>query len=332
MTDNFRYIIFGAGAVGSTIGGFLKLAGKDTILIGRKKHIETIQKHGLQMNSYTESWSVDIPAFNSLEKIRPRKNDIIFLTVKTNNTNDGIRELAKIFPKTTPVFSFQNSVINEKIIYSVFQNTYGGVVRMTSHLYLPGIVNFRKIGRLIVGKYPNGNDTIVQTVASDLQKAGFDVSVSENIMNDKWLKLALNATSIVTAIFSNSDIDRNKTNMIKIKILREIKNILKIAKINAVPCSEKDKTIDEMISHFQKPAQPYRPKIPVYNSTWQALVNKKPLEAKYFLKIFLDLAEKYEVSLPLTEEILKMCNYLEIHKLSPEYFQPEDIEKLLLKF
>ena len=77
MTDNFRYIIFCAGAVGSTIGGFLKLAGKDTILIGRKKHTDAVWEHGLQMNSYTESWSVDIPAFDSIEKIHPRKNDII---------------------------------------------------------------------------------------------------------------------------------------------------------------------------------------------------------------------------------------------------------------
>ena len=328
---NFRYIIFGAGAVGSTIGGFLTLAVKEVVLIGRKTHIAAINRNGLQMNSYEKTWKVQTLAFDSIEQIQPQENDIIFLTVKTNNTQDAIFELAKKFPTSTPLFSFQNSVINEEIIASVFPKTYGGVVRMTSQLFKSGIINFRRIGRLIVGKYPQGIDEIARKVTADLQEAGFDVSLSAKIMNDKWLKLALNATSIVTAIFSNPQIDGNETNKIKIGILKEIDNVLKIAKIDSVPCSKKDKTIEAMIAHFQKPARPYQPKIPVYNSTWQALVNKKPLEADYFLLPFLELAERYKISLPLTEKILKMCDYLEKRKLSPTYYQPNDVKKLQAK-
>ena len=327
--NRFRYIIFGAGAIGSVLGGFLKLADKNVVIIGRQHHIASINKNGLQMNSYEKSWSVKISAFDTIKKIQPQKDDIVFLVVKSNDTASSVHELAKIFPNSTPVFSFQNSVDNEKIIASVFPHTYGGVVRMTSHLYLTGTVNFRKIGRLIVGKYPFGIDKIVQSVAYDLEEAGFDISVSENIMKDKWLKLALNATSVITAIFSSPAIDRNDTNRIKIKILQEIKNILQIAKIDATPCSEKYKSIEEMISHFHKPAQPYRPKIPVYNSTWQALANKKPLEAQYFLKIFLELAKQHNFAAPITKKVLEMCNYLERNKLSPEYYQPNDIKKLL---
>ncbi len=326
---NYRYIIFGAGAVGSTVGGLLALNRKKAVLIGRKKHIQKIDKAGLQLNSYEDSFKVKIPSFCSLKEIKIQKNDLIILTVKSQDTRNCLIEIRRYYPQETPVISFQNSILNEPEIAAFFQNCYGGVFRMTSFLYKPGVVNYRKIGRIILGKYPQGKDDLLRKIAEDFKHSGFDVDISGKIMNHKWLKLALNVTSVATAMFSNPQIDRNRTNRVKIKLMQEVEDVFRSAGIETTPCSSKDKTIQEMIAHFKKPAKPYAPKIPVYNSTWQCLQKSKPLEAEYFLGVIINLAQKNNIEVPVHKKILEMSNFLEKNKFNQEYFLAKNIESLL---
>jgi len=327
--NNYRYIIFGAGAVGSTVGGLLALNRKNAVLIGRKEHIQKINKDGLQLNSYKDSFKVTIPSYCSLAEYQIQKNDVIILTVKSQDTLNSIKEIRNYYPEETPFISLQNSVLNEPEIVKYFPNCYGGVFRMTSFIPSAGSVNYRQIGRIILGEYPKGKDSFIENAADDLKDSGFDVSISKKIMNDKWLKLALNVTSVATGIFSNPGIDRNLTNQVKIRLLEEIEIVLKSEKIKAIPCSAKDKTIKEMIAHFKKPAKQYKPKIPVYNSTWQDLQKSKPLEADYFLGVIIEIAQKKNIRVPLHKKVLEMCNFLEKNKLNQEYFQTKDIETLL---
>ena len=327
--NNHRYIIFGSGAVGSTVGGLLTLNRKNAVLIGRKEHVQKINRDGLQLNSYQDSFKIKIPSYCSIAEFQIQKNDVVILTVKSQDTLKSIKEIRNYYPEETPIISLQNSVLNEPEIAKHFPNCYGGVFRMTSFIPSAGSVNYRQIGRIILGKYPEGKDDFIQKVVDDLEDSGFDVSISEQIMNDKWLKLALNVTSVATGIFSNPKIDRNLTNQVKIKLLEEIEIVLKSENIDATPCSLKDKTIREMIENFKKPAKPYKPKIPVYNSTWQDLQKSKPLEADYFLGVIIELAQKSNILVPLHKKVLEMCKYLEENKLNQEYFKQKDIETLL---
>ena len=84
-----------------------------------------------------------------------------------------------------------------------------------------------------------------------------------------------------------------------------------------------------MINHFGKPAKPYEPKIPVYNSTWQSLQTGRQLETSYFLGVIIDLARQYGISVPIHTKISEMSDFLEKNKLNQEYFQQKDIEEIL---
>jgi 2-dehydropantoate 2-reductase len=46
-----RYIIFGAGAIGSILGAVLHRSGQDVVLVGRGSHVEAIRKEGLRLVS-----------------------------------------------------------------------------------------------------------------------------------------------------------------------------------------------------------------------------------------------------------------------------------------
>ena len=42
-----KIVVFGSGAVGSVIGGYLSEAGEEVTLIGRKEHVDAINRNGL---------------------------------------------------------------------------------------------------------------------------------------------------------------------------------------------------------------------------------------------------------------------------------------------
>jgi 2-dehydropantoate 2-reductase len=57
-----RFIIYGAGGIGSGIGGHLWRTGHDTILIGRSGHVGRIQTAGLRLCTGTEEHQLCVPA------------------------------------------------------------------------------------------------------------------------------------------------------------------------------------------------------------------------------------------------------------------------------
>jgi len=46
-----RYIVFGAGAIGSILGAALHRSGQNAVLVGRGPHVQAIRKDGLQLMS-----------------------------------------------------------------------------------------------------------------------------------------------------------------------------------------------------------------------------------------------------------------------------------------
>ncbi|MDP7443443.1 MAG: 2-dehydropantoate 2-reductase N-terminal domain-containing protein, partial [Candidatus Bathyarchaeota archaeon] len=76
-----RFIIYGAGAVGSIIGGHMYKANNDVLLIANTHHVNIINKNGLELNTPDDKYILDIPAYNNISRIKSFKDDdVIFLT------------------------------------------------------------------------------------------------------------------------------------------------------------------------------------------------------------------------------------------------------------
>ena len=57
-----RYIIYGAGAVGGSIGARLFEAGHEVVLIARGPHLEAIQRDGLMVRTPEGESTTRVPA------------------------------------------------------------------------------------------------------------------------------------------------------------------------------------------------------------------------------------------------------------------------------
>lgn len=310
-----RFVVYGAGAVGGVLGGHLALKNHDVLLICREAHAKTIgEQDGLRMKSATGEYFAHLKADTSARADHFDKGTCVFLTPKSNHTGACVAELARCAPRETPVVSFQNGIVNEELISKEFENVFGGVCRMTCSFLQPGQVSFRQLGRLVVGKYPKGAHPYARKLAKILDGSGFDVSVSNNIMSDKWLKLVINLQSTFHALIDGRDHESVEFVRLKVGVLEEAKRVLSAAGIAAASCDGKDPSIDEMISELGKPRAPRTPpSVRVHNSTWQNLYLKRgEVENAYFHGPVIDLARRHGVDVPCNEAALELvtncCN------------------------
>ena len=196
-----RVIIYGAGAIGCAIGGYLASAGHSVILLGRPSQVKAIQEGGLRLVTPNGVYVLHIPSFINPTQIDFLADDVVFLCVKGQNTEEALCDLAAV-NKDVPVFCFQNGVRNEEIAAQYFERTYGVMVRVGAMYITDGEVSVRydPPGWLVIGGYPKGTDDLVETIATNLRTAGFLVKVTDDVMPYKWGKLIVNLGNAIGTI------------------------------------------------------------------------------------------------------------------------------------
>lgn len=198
-----RYIVFGAGAIGGVIGARLYQSGFDTVLIARGAHLEAIRSNGLRLDSPGESLTLPIPAVSHPSELEFRQGDVVFLTMKTQDSEAALVDLQWACNRTElPVICAQNGVENERLALRRFECVYGMLVILPATYLEPGIVEASSapaFGILDAGCYPTGVDHLVTKVCIDLERAGFSAHPDERIMRWKYAKLLGNLNNTLQA-------------------------------------------------------------------------------------------------------------------------------------
>ena len=196
-----RYIIHGAGAVGSLVGGMLAEGGADVVLVARAPHAAAVNDRGLVIRSRTGDRHIkNLSAVTSPEEITPRRDDAILLTVKSAQTAAAVQTLRDSFDEQTPIFCLQNGVRNEELAARRFLRVYGAMAGLSATLVGPGIIAQTLDLRIAVGNYPLGCDETAEAAAADFERGGFKATTHESVMAVKWSKLIMNLNNATQAI------------------------------------------------------------------------------------------------------------------------------------
>jgi 2-dehydropantoate 2-reductase len=198
-----RYIIYGAGAIGGTIGACLHEAGLNVVLIARGAHSRAIAEHGLRFGSPDGGWRVlEMPVVCEPSKLKFEAGDVVVLSMKSQDTAAALEALAAAAPHTIHVACAQNGVENERAALRHFPNVHGMCLRMPAVHLQPGVVQVHQSGSngiCDVGSYPGGATDIDREIAADLRAAHIESDVHQDIMSVKYAKLHLNVTNVLEA-------------------------------------------------------------------------------------------------------------------------------------
>jgi len=321
-----QFLVYGAGAVGSVLGGMLSLHHHDVWLVAREAHVDAITANGLRIKSDTAEYHAHPHAIVNLSD-RVAGAECVVLGVKSHDVPTAIEVLSTVVSASVPVVCIQNGVDAEKTTSAHFARVYGAVIRMTCSMVQPGHVSFQSGGRIVMGVYPRGTDAFARDFVGIITAAGLDAVATNDLMADRWLKVAVNVQSVFHAVIDPRDHDTNEFHALKAGILEETQQVFKKAKIRARSCDGRAPSIDDMIETLNRPsARRTGHGVKLRNSVWQDLyLKRRRMEAEFIHGPVIRLGEENGVPTPYNRAALALALRCHREGLGPEALRLSDV-------
>jgi 2-dehydropantoate 2-reductase len=198
-----RFIIYGAGAIGATIGARLQLSGQEVVLIARGAHAKALRERGLRLESHAGVEQLAVQVVEHPSELQFRADDLVVLATKTQDLTAALDELAAVAPRDLPVACAQNGVEAERLALRRFDRVYGIAVLVPAVYLEPGVVQVFSTpltGVLDLGRYPHGRDSISEQLSAALRGANFGSEVRDDIQRIKYGKLLSNLGNAIEAL------------------------------------------------------------------------------------------------------------------------------------
>jgi 2-dehydropantoate 2-reductase len=298
-----RFIIYGAGAVGGTIGARLHQHGYDTVLIARGAHLEALRRDGLHFETPVEELRLKIPAVGGPAEVDWRDGDAAILTMKSQDTVGALEDLRHAAGDNVPVVCCQNGVANERMALRRFERVYGMMVWLPAVHLEPGIVQSNlagKSGVLDVGRFPAGVDEVAREVASALTASNFVSLPDANVMRWKYAKLLSNLNNAVDALCGRAG---------------ETRDIARLARDEGIACyraaniewadpDEERERRAEIMQFGEVAGQPR-----AGGSTWQSLARgSRSVEVDFLNGEICQLGRTHDVPTPVNRVLQLLAN------------------------
>jgi 2-dehydropantoate 2-reductase len=320
------YLVFGAGAVGSTLAAYLARRGHTVAAVARAPHVEAIHRQGgIRVVAREETFLAPVEASAVIPGSLPSPA-VILLTVQGPDVTAALDALGEA-ARRHPVVTFQNGIRAEEHAAPRCERLYGGVVRFTSTLLEAGEVRLRAPGVLIVGRYPEGRDELADDLGADFRAAGFSAHVSPRIVDDKLLKLLVNLVSGPPVLLRRTGREPVLA-AVQVAVLLEARNVLAAAGLSPSPAAGIGDTIEELLERFREGGTPPDTRGRVYNSTWQNLHHRRSrLENDAYHGEIARWGKELGIPTPVNTRVLEVLEEVRRKRLGPEPFDREQFQK-----
>ncbi|HEX2185641.1 MAG TPA: 2-dehydropantoate 2-reductase N-terminal domain-containing protein [Chloroflexota bacterium] len=320
-----RYIVYGAGAIGSGIGGHLFRTGHDALLVGRPGHVEAIRRHGLRLITPEATHELPVPAVSAAGEIGFREGDVVLLCVKSQDTDRALVELraAGGDPQTLPIFCCQNSVTNEPAALRYFRRVYGVLIVVPGVFLEDGVVHNPirgNAGFIEIGTFPQGEDEPSAEVAAALSRASYRATTNARVMAAKGAKMLGNLGNALGAITDGRGDGRAFMGAVR----REAEACLAAG---GVPFE------DRAAFQARTSANRGQTDIPAglrnLGSSWQSLQRRQgSIEADFLNGEIVRLGRLHGIPTPYNEVLQEVANAMAARRELPGRYTAQDLEAM----
>lgn len=203
MTDK-PILIWGAGAIGGTLGAYWARAGLDVLLVDQvAEHVEACRTRGLHISGPIEDFTQVVPAATPGEVTGTF--DIIVLAVKAQATEAALAQLTRHLSPDGYVLSAQNGLNELTIAKAVGEaRTMGCFVNFGADWLGPGEILYGNRGATVVGELDGSKSERVVEMHRLMEMFEPDAILTDNIFGYLWGKLAYGAMLFATALTDDS--------------------------------------------------------------------------------------------------------------------------------
>jgi 2-dehydropantoate 2-reductase len=193
-------LVWGAGAIGGSVGAWLKRAGHDVSFVDvEADHVAEIRDPGLRITGPIENFSVQAPAFLPDEVKGTWK--YIFLAVKAHHTEAACRALTPHLAQDGYVLSLQNGLC-ELIIQRIVgrDRTMGAFVNFSADWIAPGEIMFGGRGAVVLGELDGRMSARLETLHLLMREFEPNAITTNAIWGYLWGKLGYGAMLFAQAL------------------------------------------------------------------------------------------------------------------------------------
>ena len=233
-----RFLSFGAGAIGTYIGGSLEVSGNEVVYLERPDVVGDLAKNGLTLKNDEKVHHILHPTIVSSldDALAKGPYDIAIFAVKSYDTENALVNLLPHKDSIPPILCIQNGVENEMMIgrYLGKEKVISGTVTSAIGRVAAGNVVLERLrGVGVAGGHP-----LVKSLVDVLNQAGLNAKYFPDANSMKWSKmvtnLICNATSAILDMLPVDIFSNPRLASVEILQLRETLQVMKALGINTV--------------------------------------------------------------------------------------------------
>ena len=248
-----RIAVIGAGGVGGGFGAALAKAGADVTFVARGAHLAAIKSAGLRIEGGRgETHLVPTQATDDPKAVGPV--DYVLFCVKLWDVESAGEHIKPLVGPNTAVIPLQNGIDAPERLIPILgkQAVMGGVAQISASIVAPGVV--RQVGtfmRLLFGELDGSPSARGEALYAMCKKAGFDATLSDQIVTELWMKFILLATNASVVAVARQPIGKLRDDPdIRPVIVAAVNEVHAVARAKgiALPADAVDKVL-EFIGH-----------------------------------------------------------------------------------
>ncbi|HEV8448980.1 MAG TPA: 2-dehydropantoate 2-reductase [Gemmatimonadaceae bacterium] len=317
-----RFLVWGAGAIGGTLGAYLARAGHDVTFVDTvTEHVTAIDSAGIVITGPIAEFTQRVPAFTPVTLAGTW--DTIVLATKAHHTEAATRAILPHLSDDGCVVSAQNG-LNELTIARIVgeTRTVGSFVNFGADYIEPGVIHYGGRGAVVLGEIDGRVTTRISAIHEAWLRFDDRAIVTPNIFGYLWGKEAYGAMLFATALTNESIADALAMSRYRNLYVALAREILGVAQARGVtpeafdgfdpsaylPSASDDAaaaSLDALVAHNRKSAK-------THSGIWRDLaVRKRRTEVDAQLGIVVTLGNEAGVATPLTARLVELIHEIE---------------------
>ena len=315
-------LIWGAGAIGGTIGAYLARAGADVLLVDvDADHVAAMRQQGLTIEGPVEQFTVPVTAMSPPEVTGPFER--ILLCVKAHHTGQAARMLRPHLAPGGYVASFQNG-LNEFVIGDAvgLDRVVGAFINFGADYLAPGRILYGGRGACVVGELDGRQTERVLALHRTISAFDRDAIVTDDILGYLWGKLGYGALLFATAVTDDSIADVLDTGAYRTVLVETATEVMLVAAAKGVkprgfngfdpaafaPGGDEraiDRSLRDMVAHNRRSAKSH-------SGIWRDLaVRRRPTEVDAQLGPVVAIGAEQGIATPVVARLIAMIHEIE---------------------
>ena len=198
--DNPKIVIFGAGVIGGSVGGWLAPHYDNLYLLDQGETAAALKRDGVTLywgDTPDAKEHVPVKVIDTLDQAADA--DVIILGVKNYSLDSVAKRIRECVGEKPLILSMANGIVNQEVLPKYFPRVVYCVISYNAWADKPGVIGYQKKGPLILGTPDNALGDEIRVLAGILNR-GVETVVTPHLQDAVHCKIVINLTNSFTTL------------------------------------------------------------------------------------------------------------------------------------